>query len=196
VSRIVGRDPKTLDEAGVSRAAIESLAENFSDAVVAPAFWFAVLGLPGMLAYKAINTADSMIGHLSPRHRDFGWAAARLDDLVNLPASRLAGGLVAIAAPAVGGSIATAFAVMRRDARRHRSPNAGWPESAMAGALGIRLLGPRIYDGRLSDAPYQNAEGRKATPDDIRRALVVYVVAGLLLLAGVTVAGALVIALG
>jgi adenosylcobinamide-phosphate synthase len=149
-----------------------------------------------MLAYKAINTADSMIGHLSPRHRDFGWATARLDDLINLPASRLAGGLVALAAPAAGGRVATAFAVMRRDASRHRSPNAGWPESAMAGALGIRLLGPRIYDGRLSDAPYQNAEGRTATPDDIRRALVVYVVAGLLLLAGVTIAGALVIALG
>ncbi|MBN9021050.1 MAG: cobalamin biosynthesis protein CobD, partial [Rhizobiales bacterium] len=130
VSRIVGRDPQALDEAGVSRAAIESLAENFSDAVVAPAFWFAILGLPGMLAYKAINTADSMIGHLSPRHRDFGWAAARLDDLVNLPASRIAGCLVALAAPAVGGSIATAFAVMRRDAGQHRSPNAGWPESA------------------------------------------------------------------
>lgn len=196
VSRIVGRDPNTLDEAGVSRAAIESLAENFSDAVVAPALWFAVLGLPGMLAYKAINTADSMIGHLSPRHRDFGWAAARLDDLVNLPASRIAGGLLALAAPAVGGSIATAFAVMRRDARQHRSPNAGWPESAMAGALGIALLGPRVYEGRLSAAPYQNAEGRTATPADIRRGLIVYVVAGAILLAVATIAGAFVIDLG
>ena len=196
VSRIVGRDPNTLDEAGVSRAAIESLAENFSDAVVAPAFWFAVLGLPGLFAYKAINTADSMIGHLSPCHRDFGWAAARLDDVVNLPASRIAGGLVALAAPAVGGSIAYAFAVMRRDARQHRSPNAGWPESAMAGALGVRLLGPRIYDGRLSDAPYQNAEGREAAPDDIRRGLAVYLLAGTILVTTLTVAGVAVIALG
>jgi len=196
VSRIVGRDPATLDEAGVSRAAIESLAENFSDAVVAPAFWFAVLGLPGMLAYKAINTADSMIGHRSPRHRDFGWAAARLDDLVNLPASRIAGCLVALAAPAAGGRIGTAFSVMLRDARRHSSPNAGWPESAMAGALGVRLLGPRIYDGRRVDAPYQNAGGRAAAPDDIRRALVVYSVANALLLAAAAITGAVVIALG
>jgi adenosylcobinamide-phosphate synthase len=115
VSRIVGRDPASLDEAGVCRAAIESTAENFSDAVVAPALWFALLGLPGMLAYKAINTADSMIGHKSLRYERFGWAAARLDDLVNLPASRLAGCLIALAAPVAGGSIGEAFRGMRRD---------------------------------------------------------------------------------
>ena len=195
VARIVGRDPETLDAPAVSRAAIESLAENFSDAVVAPAFWFALLGLPGLLGYKAINTADSMIGHLSPRHRDFGWAAARLDDLVNLPASRMAGLLVALAAPVAGGSFATAFAVMRRDAPGHRSPNAGWPEAAMAGALGIALLGPRVYEGRLSDAPYLNAEGRLAEPDDIGRALRVYTVACGILLAVVTLAAVAVLAL-
>lgn len=195
VARIVGRDPATLDAAGVSRAAIESAAENFSDAVVAPAFWFALLGLPGLLAYKAINTADSMIGHLSPRHRDFGWAAARLDDLVNLPASRLAGCLVALAAPAAGGSVAAAFAVMRRDAPGHRSPNAGWPEAAMAGALGIALLGPRVYEGRLSDAPYLNAEGRTAEPADIGRALRVYRAAWGILGALVALGGAAVLAL-
>jgi len=195
VARIVGRDPATLDASGVSRAAIESTAENFSDAVVAPAFWFLLLGLPGLLAYKAINTADSMIGHLSPRYRDFGWAAARLDDLVNLPASRLAGCLVALAAPAAGGSVATAFAVMRRDAPGHRSPNAGWPEAAMAGALGIALLGPRVYEGRLSDAPYLNAEGRAAEPADIGRALRVYRAAWGILGALAAVAGAAVLLL-
>src|SRR5690606_10043556 len=123
----------------IARAAIESTAENFSDGVVAPAFWFVVLGLPGLLAYKTINTADSMIGHLSPRYRDFGRAASRLDDWVNLPASRLAGILLALAAPLAGGSIRNALRVMLRDARKHRSPNAGWPESAAAGALDIAL---------------------------------------------------------
>jgi adenosylcobinamide-phosphate synthase len=182
VSRIVGRDPTSLDEAGVCRAAIESTAENFSDAVVAPALWFALLGLPGMLAYKAINTADSMIGHLSPRYEQFGWASARLDDLVNLPASRLAGLLIALAAPVAGGSIPEAFRVMRRDAPGHRSPNAGWPEAAMAAALGLALLGPRRYRGVLTAAPYLNAAGRRqATPDDIARGLRVYIAAWALL---------------
>ena len=175
VGRIVGRDPASLDEAGACRAAIESAAENFSDAVVAPALWFLLLGLPGLLAYKAINTADSMIGHLTPRHKDFGWAAAHLDDIVNLPASRLSGAFIALAAPLAPGSIGTAFAVMRADARRHRSPNAGWPESAMAGALGVALAGPRRYRGVLVDDPFLNAGGRRrATPVDIRRALRVY----------------------
>ena len=138
VSHIVGRDTGALDEAGVARAAIESLAENFSDGVVAPALWMALAGLPGAALYKAINTADSMIGHRTPRHEAFGWAAARLDDLVNLPASRLAG-----AAARRGGcsrddaSAAAAWRAVRRDARRHRSPNAGYPEAAMAGALGL-----------------------------------------------------------
>jgi adenosylcobinamide-phosphate synthase len=175
VAKIVGRDPATLDEAGVCRAAIESAAENFSDGLVAPALWFALAGLPGLLAYKSINTADSMIGHLTPRHQAFGWAAARLDDLVNWPMSRIAGTLLALAAPAAGGSISNAFHAMRRDAPRHRSPNAGWPEAAIAVSLGLALAGPRRYRGVLVDDPFLNASGRrKATPDDIRRALRVY----------------------
>jgi adenosylcobinamide-phosphate synthase len=172
VSMIVGRDPVQLDEAGVCRAAIESCAENFSDGVVAPVFWLALLGLPGLIAYKAINTADSMIGHLSPRYASFGWAAARLDDLVNLIPARLSGLLVAAVAPAAGGATATALKVMWRDAAKHRSPNAGWPESATAGALGLALAGPRRYGERVVDDVFLNAEARKdATPDDIGRAL-------------------------
>src|SRR5207247_4436998 len=144
-----GRDPDQLDEAGVCRAAIESCAENFSDGVVAPVFWLALLGLPGLIAYKAINTADSMIGHLNSRYASFGWAAARLDDLVNLIPARLSGILLAVVAPVANGTIATSFMVMTRDASKHRSPNAGWPESAMAGALGLALAGPRRYRERI-----------------------------------------------
>ena len=145
VSRIVGRDPDALDQAGVSRAAIESLGENFSDGVVAPVFWAAVLGLPGILAYKVINTADSMIGHKTPRHLRFGWAAARLDDLVNLIPARLAGLIVCLAAAFQPGADAKgAWRAMRRDAQKHRSPNAGWPEAAFAGALGLAIAGPRV----------------------------------------------------
>jgi len=178
VSLIVGRDPQTLDEAGVCRAAIESCAENFSDGVVAPVFWLALLGLPGLLIYKAINTADSMIGHLSPRYRSFGWAAARLDDLVNLVPARLSGLLIALVAPVVRGSIKQSLATMRRDARKHRSPNAGWPESAMAGALGVALAGPRTYGGRVTDDPFLNDGGRAAaTPADIGRATRVLIAA-------------------
>jgi adenosylcobinamide-phosphate synthase len=189
VARIVGRDPATLDEAGVSRAAIESTAENFSDGLVAPALWFAIAGLPGLLVYKAINTADSMIGHLTPRHQDFGWAAARLDDLVNWPMSRFAGALLALAAPAVRGSVSVAFRIMISDAPRHRSPNAGWPEAAIAAALGLALAGPRRYRGVLVDDPFLNPNGRrKATPDDIRRGLRVYLGAWALLTLAVTVA--------
>ena len=184
VSRIVGRDPASLDEPRICRAAIESTAENFSDGVVAPALWFLLLGLPGLFAYKAINTADSMIGHLTTRHRDFGWAAARLDDLVNLPASRLAGALIAIAAPLGGGRASIAFRTMLADAGKHRSPNAGWPEAAMAAALGIALAGPRRYAGILVSDPFLNEGGRReATPDDIRRALRVYVGASVALFA-------------
>ena len=176
VVRIVGRDPASLDEPGICRAAIESTAENFSDAVVAPAIWFLLLGLPGLLAYKAINTADSMIGHLSERHRDFGWAAARLDDLVNWPAARVSGLLIALAAPLAGGSPANALRVMAADAGKHLSPNAGWPEAAMAAALGIALAGPRRYGGNTVDDPYMNETGRKAaSPADIHRALRVYI---------------------
>ena len=175
VSRIVGRHPASLDEPRICRAAIESTAENFSDGVVAPALWFLLLGLPGLFAYKAINTADSMIGHLSDRYRDFGWAAARVDDLVNLPASRIAGVLLALAAPLAGGSAAAAVRVMRADAGRHRSPNAGWPEAAMAGALGVALAGPRRYGGIIVNDPFLNAHGRRnAEAGDIRRALRVY----------------------
>lgn len=172
VSAIVGRDPQALDEAGVCRAAIETTAENFCDGVVAPVLWFALLGLPGLVAYKAINTADSMIGHLTERHRAFGWAAARLDDLVNLVPARLSALLLAIAAPVIGGSFMGSFRVALSDARLHRSPNAGWPESAMAAALGVALAGPRVYPERVVDDPFINATGRKdATPADIGRAL-------------------------
>jgi adenosylcobinamide-phosphate synthase len=181
VSMIVGRDPDQLDEPGVCRAAIESSAENFSDGVVAPVFWLALLGLPGLIAYKAINTADSMIGHRTARHQDFGWAAARLDDLVNLIPARLSGLLLVAVAPMVNGAVATAFKIMRRDAKKHRSPNAGWPESAMAGSLGLALAGPRRYREHSVDDPFLNAESRKvASSDDIRRALILMVSACLL----------------
>ncbi len=179
VSQIVGRDSDVLDEAGVSRAAIESLAENFSDGVVAPALWFAVFGLPGMLAYKAINTADSMIGHRTPRHEAFGWAAARLDDLVNLPASRLSGLLLTLAACVLpAASPSNAFRAVFRDAHKHRSPNAGWPEAAMAGALGMKIAGPRAYHGRVGDFAYMGDGRAELTAADIRRALWLYRLAG------------------
>lgn len=181
VAMIVGRDPESLDEAGVSRAAVESCAENFSDGVVAPAFWFALFGLPGLLFYKAVNTADSMIGHRTERHEAFGWAAARLDDGLNLLPARLSGALIGLAAPIVGGRIATALRVMRRDAGLHRSPNAGWPESAMAGVLGIALAGPRRYGERVVQDPFLNPDGRAAaTSADIGRALRVLVGASVL----------------
>ncbi|WP_421925634.1 adenosylcobinamide-phosphate synthase CbiB [Neoaquamicrobium sediminum] len=195
VSHIVGRDPQSLDEAGVSRAAIESLAENFSDGVVAPAFWLALAGLPGGIAYKAINTADSMIGHRTPRHLAFGWASARLDDLVNLPASRLCALLICAAAALVpGASPAEAWRAVWRDARYHKSPNAGWPEAAMAGALGLALAGPRSYGGVLVDDVFMGEGGRReADAADIRRALRLYRIADALLigLAGVCAASVL-----
>ncbi|WP_163267160.1 adenosylcobinamide-phosphate synthase CbiB [Chelativorans alearense] len=185
VSMIVGRDTAVLDEAGVSRAAIESLAENFSDGVVAPAFWLAVFGLPGVLSYKAVNTADSMIGHRTPRHEAFGWAAARFDDLVNLPASRLSALLIVAAAWVTGaGSPAKAWSAVRHDAGRHRSPNAGWPEAAMAGALGLALAGPRNYGGVLVDDALMGEGGRReAMAADIRRALRLYWAADAILIA-------------
>ena len=175
VSKIVGRDPEVLDEAGVCRAAIESLAENFSDGVVAPAFWFLVAGLPGIVAYKAINTADSMIGHKSARYFYFGWAAARLDDLVNLPASRLSALLLTAAACFLpGGLPANAARSTRRDAGKHRSPNAGWPEAAMAGALGLQIAGPRAYGGVISTDPPMGDGRWNVDPAEIRRALRLY----------------------
>ncbi|MCW2246754.1 adenosylcobinamide-phosphate synthase [Azospirillum fermentarium] len=190
VAMIVGRDPATLDEHGVARAAIESLAENFSDGIVAPAVWLAAGGLPGIALYKAINTADSMIGHRTPRHEAYGWAAARLDDLVNLPGSRLAALLViGAAALTPGADPQAAAASVRKDATRHRSPNAGWPESAMAGALDLRLGGPRVY-GNMRVTDHWIGPGRTAaTAQDIDRALAVFRRACLLLLAGAVVLG-------
>ena len=163
VSMIVGRDPDNLDEGGVCRAAIESLAENSSDGVIAPAFWFAVAGLPGLFAYKMLNTADSMIGHMNERYRDFGRTAAKLDDAANWIPARLTG-LLLIIAGAIAVSISKAgeaFAGMMRDARLHRSPNAGWPESAMAGLTGLALAGPRIYKGDVANEPMLNGAGRR-----------------------------------
>ena len=190
VSRIVGRETGNLDEAAVCRAAIESLAENFSDGVVAPLLWMVVAGLPGALAYKAINTADSMIGHKSPRHLAFGWAAARCDDLVNLPASRLAALWLGLAAMQLGLSPGAALATVRRDAGHHRSPNAGWPEAAMAGALGIRLSGPRIYDGVAVEERWVGEGRSDLTAADIRAALSLYRMA-----CGLQIAALLVVAL-
>ncbi len=182
VAMIVGRDPESLDEAGVARAAIESLSENFSDGIVAPAFWLGLGGLPGGALYKAINTADSMIGHKSPRHLAFGWAAARLDDLFNLPASRLTA-LLLIAAAALDrqADAGGAWRAVRRDASRHRSPNAGWPEAAMAGALGLRLAGPRVYGAVRVEDGWMGDGRAEATAADIRRALALYRRACLLL---------------
>ena len=185
VSRIVGRDPDRLDEAGISRAAIESLAENFSDGIVAPAFWLSVGGLAGGAVYKAVNTADSMIGHRTEKYDHFGWASARFDDLINLPASRLTALLIVYAAFFVpGASPGSAWRAMWRDAGKHRSPNAGWPEAAMAGALRLALAGPRTYDGvTVPDAIMGEGGRREATAHDIRAALKLYRVADLLLIA-------------
>jgi adenosylcobinamide-phosphate synthase len=170
VAMIVGRDPSELDAAGIARAATESLAENSSDGIVAPLFWGVIFGLPGIAAYKAINTLDSMIGHRTPRHEAFGWAAARIDDVANLIPARLTGLLFAI----VSVRPRTALAAMWRDAHHHRSPNAGWPEAAMAGALGIRLSGPRIYDGHLSEEPWLNGAAPDPSAADLNRALALY----------------------
>lgn len=184
VARIVGRDTGVLDEAGVARAAIESLAENFSDGVVAPVLWMIIGGLPGAALYKAINTADSMIGHRTPRHEAFGWAAARLDDLINLPASRLSAVLI-VAAAALSSDAAAGLAwqAVVRDAPKHRSPNAGYPEAAMAGALGLALAGPRLYGGVEVDDATMGQGRRDASAADIRRALALYRRADAILLA-------------
>ena len=197
VSHIVGRDTAQLDESGVARAAIESLAENFSDGVVAPAFWMAIGGLPGAAAYKAINTADSMIGHRTPRHEAFGWAAARLDDLVNLPASRLTALLIVGAASTMpGASAAEAWRAVWRDARHHRSPNAGYPEAAMAGALGLALAGPRVYGGVTVDDALMGNGWREATAADISAALALYRRADAVLIGLLAALAAAFIALG
>jgi adenosylcobinamide-phosphate synthase len=174
VAMVVGRNPDRLDGAGVARAAIESLAENFSDGVVAPAFWLFVGGLPNAMCYKATNTADSMIGHRTQRYHEFGWAAARLDDVINLPGARLSALFLILAAAAIGASPRGALQAVWRDARGHRSPNAGWPEAAMAGALGLRLAGPRVYVETLIDDAFMGDGRREASAADIIRALRLY----------------------
>ena len=184
VSMIVGRNSEQLDQPAIARAAVESLAENTSDGVTAPLFWGVLFGLPGLVVYKAINTADSMIGYRTKKHQAFGWAAALLDDLVNLIPARLTGLIYALLAQAP----VHALTVMVKDAPRHRSPNAGWPESAVASALGIRLSGPRIYNGVASSDPWLNKAGRDPGPQDITAALQLYRrllwVVSLLLLSG------------
>jgi adenosylcobinamide-phosphate synthase len=177
VAMVVGRDPNTLDRAGVCRAAIETLAENFSDGVVAPALFYAVFGLPGLFAYKMLNTADSMIGHMTPRYRQFGWASAKLDDIANWPAARLSAVLIALGTWLRRGrpSARQSISVALRDHGLHRSPNSGWPESAMAGSLDVALAGPRTYAGEEVMEPMQNSAGRKnISPTDIDSAIEVF----------------------
>jgi len=186
VARIVGRDPALLNEAGVARAAIESLAENASDGVVAPVLWGALFGLPGIVGYKAVNTLDSMIGHRSARHEQFGWAAARIDDIANVIPARVTGLLFTLVAPRPS----EATSCMMRDARQHRSVNAGWPEAAMAGGLGVRLSGPRVYHGRVADEPWLNGAARDPGAVDIALGLKLYVRA-MIVLAGLLVIVAL-----
>ena len=170
VSMIVGRDPAQLDEGGIARAAIESLAENTSDGVVAPLFWGVLFGLPGIVGYKAINTLDSMIGHRTERHESFGWAAARIDDVANVIPARLTGFLFAL----LSKHPRDAISCVTGDASRHRSINAGWPEAAMAGGLGVRLCGPRFYHGTLADEPWLNGGARDPDPADLVLGLKLY----------------------
>jgi adenosylcobinamide-phosphate synthase len=184
VSHIVGRDPASLDEAGVARAAIESLSENFSDGTIAPLFWFICLGLPGLAFYKAVNTLDSMIGHRNDRYEYFGKFAARLDDIVNFIPARLTGLLIVCASAILPRmSFNEAVSCMLRDAKGHKSVNAGWQEAAVAGALGISLAGPRSYGGTITEDIWMNPVGRKdATAADINRALILYRTCGLILI--------------
>ncbi len=161
VGRIVSRDTKTMDQSAVARSAIESGAENLSDGVMAPAFWFLIGGLPGLLIYKIVNTADSMIGYKTERHKDFGWAAARLDDVLNWVPARLTALLIAATHAGLG-----QWQAIKTDAKLHRSPNAGWPESAMARALDVAVAGPRSYDGVMQDFPFVNPQGRKLLEAD------------------------------
>ena len=192
VAMIVGRDPETLDESGVARAAIESAAENWSDGVIAPAFWFLIFGLPGIVVYKMVNTADSMIGHRSERYARFGWASARFDDVLNWIPARLSGLLICM----IGGRRA-AMKIMLRDARKHKSPNAGWPESALAASLKIALAGPRTYDGVVTNDPFLNAEGRRDLNDiDVQDATAVLWMGWTVVLLIATVAGILTYAFG
>jgi len=191
VSMIVGRDPKTLDQAGVSRAAIESLSENFADGVVAPVFWYLIAGLPGILAYKMLNTADSMIGHKNERFLQFGWASARLDDFANWPAARLSAGFIAVAALLRLGAGAgrRSLSAALRDSGLHRSPNSGWLEAAMAGALDLQLAGPRVYGGIRVSEPMMHAAGRAdAGPQDILSGIRVFYTACSVMAASVALA--------
>lgn len=184
IAKIVGRDPSGLNETGISKAALESLAENTSDGIVAPVFWYALFGLPGITVYKAINTADSMIGHKTERHLHFGWAAAKLDDLINLPASRLTGGLFAASAWInSAGQGKASLQAMWRDASKHSSPNAGWPEAAMAGALGLRFGGPRTYDSEAIDLAWMGDGAPTMDRRDIARGIDLYDTAMLMLTA-------------
>lgn len=189
VAHIVGRDPARLDRHGVARAAIESLAENFSDAVVAPVLFYLLFGLPGLFLYKTVNTLDSMIGHRNGTYEAFGKFAARLDDLLNIVPARVSGIIIAAAAIFTpGGRPARALMVMVRDARKSPSPNAGWPEAAMSGAIGVALLGPRRYGGTVANDPWIGGQfPARAVPRDIRRALFLYAVACFLLFAAVAV---------
>jgi len=189
VRHIVGRDPASLDAAGVARAAAESAAENFSDGFVAPVFWFLLLGLPGLLAYKAVNTLDSMIGHRDARFEAFGKVAARLDDAVNYLPARLAGLVIAAAATLLpGASGSGAWRAMRRDAPRHRSPNAGWQEAALAGALGLALAGPRVYGGQRIEDHWMGDGRSDLTAADLGRVLDLYLAAGAVVFAAVMAA--------
>jgi len=169
VSQIVGRDPRSLDDSGMSRASLESLAENASDGVIAPVFWGAIFGLPGIAGYKAINTLDSMIGHKNEKYAAFGGFAARLDDMANWVPARISGFLIAAASLQL-----QAFQIMFKNARTHRSPNAGWPEAAMAGALGVRLSGPRSYGAHTTNEPWLHEGARDPDAADIVRGLSLY----------------------
>jgi len=181
VAMIVARDPSKLDEGGVSRAAIESCAENYSDGIVSPLFWYVLLGLPGLMAFKTVSTLDSMIGYLNDKYRDFGWASAKFDDLANYIPARLSGWIFVLAAAIIPSTDAKrAKTIMLRDCRIHHSPNAGWPETAMAGALGVRLLGPRQYDGYAVDDPWIGEGPYDLTHKDIKRSLKMFVVACLI----------------
>ena len=177
VAHIVGRDPQSLDDEGVARAAIESLGENFADGVVAPVFWFLIAGLPGMAAYKAINTLDSMIGHNNEAHGEFGFASAKFDDLINWVPARLAGLITVLGACFMTGSQpGEGIRAMCRDAPQHNSPNAGWPEAAFAGSLGIAIAGPRRYGDEFIDGAWMGDGGRTdVTADDIDRSLKLYI---------------------
>jgi len=167
---LCGRDPATLDEADLSRATVESVAENSSDAEVAPLVWGALAGLPGLVGYRAVNTLDAMVGHHSPRYENFGWASARADDVANYLPARLTAALTAVVAPVAGGRVRRALAVARADGRRHPSPNAGVAEAAFAGALGVRLGGRNDYGSHVEDRPVLGGDGRPPELADIARA--------------------------